>query len=171
MKPALWQRLDIWARGLMPFGLTLVLVLISVLPTHVPGLSRIMPLLGLMAIYHWAVNGPQLMPLYAVFLIGLLQDSLSGGPLGVHIIIYLIVYGGVSAQRRFLVGKSFAVIWLGFALVAAGASIAGWGLVSLYHVSFVDPGAAAVQYLLSLGVFPLLAWVFMRWQQAFLTQA
>ncbi|MBL6932848.1 MAG: rod shape-determining protein MreD [Rhodospirillales bacterium] len=169
MKPVFWSRLDTTARRLTPFGLTVLLVLINVLPLQMPGFARVMPLLPLMSIYLWAVHHPNLMPAYAVFLIGLLQDTLTGTPLGVNVMAYLIVYGTVVWQRRFLVGKSFAVIWVGFSLVGAGAMVITWLLISSYHSVLASPDAMAFQYLLSLGVFPLLSWLFMRWQQAFLS--
>jgi len=170
MKPIFWSRLDITARRLTPFGLTVLLVLINVLPLHVPGFARVMPMLPLMSIYLWAVHNPNLMPAYAVFVIGLLQDILTGTPLGVNVLIYLFVYGAVIWQRRFLAGKSFAVIWVGFTLVGAGAVVVGWAVISIYYTILAEPNAMAFQYLLSLGIFPLMAWVFMRWQRAFLGQ-
>jgi rod shape-determining protein MreD len=170
MKPAFWARLDIIARCFTPFGLTVLLVLINVLPLQVPSLSRVMPLFPLMSIYIWAVHHPNLMPAYAIFLIGFLQDTLLGTPIGLHILTYLMAYGTVVWQRRFLAGKTFSVIWVGFSLVAAGATVANWLLISLFYVEFIQPEALAYQYLISLGVFPLLSWFFMRWQFVFLSE-
>lgn len=168
MKPVFWTRMDTTARRLTPFALTVLLVLINVLPLHVPGFARVMPILPLMSVYLWAVHHPNLMPAYAVFIVGLLQDILTGAPLGVNVLAYLVVYGLVVWQRRFLVGKSFAVIWVGFSLVGLGAMVVSWMLVSVFHSVLAEPEAMAFQYLLSLGVFPLLSWLFMRWQQTFL---
>lgn len=170
MKPVLWSRLDLIARCITPFGLTILLVLINILPLQVPGLSRVMPLFPLMAIYLWAIHHPELMPSYAVFLVGFLQDTLIGTPIGLHIMTYLVVYGIVVWQRRFLAGKPFPVIWVGFSLVAAGATAANWFLVSLFYFTVIQPEALAYQYFLSLGAFPLLSWFFMRWQLAFLSE-
>lgn len=170
MKPAFWSRMDLAARRLTPFGLTIFLVLLSVMPLQVPGLARVMPLLPLMSIYLLAVHHPNLMPAYAVFLIGLLQDILSGAPMGVYVLTYLVVYATVVRQRRFLAGKSFAVIWVGFTMVAAYGVAIVWALVSAYNSVLVKPDAMIYQYLVSLGVFPLLAWLFLRWQRAFLGQ-
>ena len=170
MKRALWTRLDIIARCLTPFGLTVMLVLINVLPLQVPGLSRVMPLFPLMSIYLWAVHHPKLMPAYAVFLIGFLQDALIGTPIGLHILTCLMVYGTVAWQRRFLAEKPFIVIWVGFSLVAAGATVASWLLVSIYYLEFLQIEALAYQYLLSVGTFPLLSWLFIRWKLAFLSE-
>lgn len=170
MKPSPWHRVDALARHLTPFGLTLALVILGVLPLHVPGYERVVPLLPLMAVYHWSVHRPELLPAYAVFAIGLLQDSLGGAPIGVNAVVYLCVYGVVLSQRRFFVGKSFVIVWLGFAVVGAGAVGLSWLLVSAFNMTLVEPRAAVFQYLVTLGGFPLLAWAFLGWQRAFLGQ-
>ena len=168
MKPSFWQRLDTMSRQSTPFVLTLILVVAGAVPLHIPGFARVAPLLSLMAVYHWAVYRPELLPAFAVFLIGLLQDTLSGTPVGVNAMVYLGVYGIVVSQSRFFTGKSFVIIWLGFALVAGVAELARWVLVSAYYVTLVEPRAVIVQYILTLGIFPFLAWVLLRWQQTFL---
>ncbi len=164
MKLTVAQRLDIYLRNSLPVMVTLLLVLINVIPLHIPGLSRIVPILPLMAVYQWAVYRPNLMPPLAVFFIGLMYDILSGAPLGVNAVVFLVVYGIVAYQQRFFTGKSFLVIWMGFGIVAFGASILSWLLVSILSASIVEPRAAIFQYLLNFGFFPLLAWIFLRWQ-------
>ena len=168
MKPSFWQRLDALARNLSPFGLTLMLALFSVLPLHIPGFSRVAPLLAVMAIYHWTIYRPDLLPAGSVFLIGLLQDVLTGVPVGVNALVFLGIYGVVLTQRQFFASKPFVIVWLGFALIAAGAEVMTWTLISIYHATLIDPRAIAFQYLVNLGFFPVLAWIFTRWQQAFL---
>lgn len=170
MNPPVLLQLDVMARRLMPFGLTVILVVLGSVPLHIPEYARVAPMLPLMAVYHWAIFRPDTMPAYAVFIIGLMQDALMGMPIGVNALVYLAVYGIVLSQRRFFFGKSFAVLWMGFVVVAAGASLAGWVLVSGFYATLVEPRAVFFQYLMSVGVFPLLAWIFLRWQQAFLAQ-
>ncbi len=170
MKTNIWYRLDILTRLLTPFLLTLSLVLLNIVPLRIPGFSNVVPLLPLMAVYHWAVYRSELLPAFAVFLIGMLQDIFSGSPIGVNTLVFLLVYGVVLWQHRFLYGKSFAVIWLGFGIVSAGAFILIWALISLWNLSVLEPRAIAFQYLLTVGVFPALAWIFMRWQQFIIRQ-
>jgi rod shape-determining protein MreD len=170
MKPSLWQRLDVLARQLTPFGITFALVIINAVPLHVPALSRVIPVLPLMAIYHWGIFRPNLMPMIAVFGIGLFHDLIAGYPLGVHALVFVTVNGVVISQRRFIVGKTFAIYWLGFALAALGAGVETWLAMSILNMSLVEPTGAASQYLLTVGMFPPLAWLLMRWQQAFLKQ-
>jgi rod shape-determining protein MreD len=168
MNPAFWQQLDVLARKLTPFGLAFVLTILSIIPLPFEGYARVAPLLPLMAVYHWGIYRPQLFPAYAAFLIGLLEDSLSGTPMGENALVYLLIYGLVISQRTFFVGKSFAIYWLGFAFVVAGAMMASWILISLFHATPVGGEAVFFQFLLTLGCFPLVAWFFMRWQRAFL---
>lgn len=168
MKPSFAQRLDSLARRLTPFALTILLVLVNAVPLHLAGGARVAPVLPLIAVYHWAVYKPELMPAIAVFAVGVLHDVLGGGFLGVHAAVLLAAYGVVSAQARFFVGKTFAVVWLGFVLVAAGAALFSWILVSVLHLALIDPRALLYQYVLTIGIFPLVAWLLLRWQRAVL---
>ncbi|NQU60425.1 MAG: rod shape-determining protein MreD [Rhodospirillales bacterium] len=170
MTPGLWQRMDLLARQLTPVMLTLVLVIINVIPLHIPGFSRVAPLLPLMAIYHWAIYRPHLLPAYAVFLIGILQDILTGTPIGVNAFVFLLAYGAVLSQKSFFLGKSFFILWLGFSLIAAVAAVISWMAISLLNVTLVEPKTVVFQYLMTLGFFPAVAWAFLRWQRAFLRQ-
>jgi len=171
MTSGLWQRMDLLARQLTPSILTLALVILNAVPLHLPELSRIAPLLPLMAIYHWAIFRPRLLPASVVFLTGVLQDVLGGTPVGVNALVFLAVYGAVLSQKRFLTGKSFAILWLGFALIAAGAMVLSWVVVSVLSVTLVEPRTVIFQYLLTLGLFPAVAWLLLLWQRAFLRQA
>ena len=168
MRQTVWQRLDAVARNLTPFGLTLVLVILSVVPLHLPNFQQVAPGLALMAVYHWAIYRPNLLPASVVFLIGVLQDALMGLPIGVSALVFLTVYGVVLSQRRFFAGKSFVIVWLGFALVAAGAAFLSWLLVSAFNTTFLNPEAALYRYVVTIGAFPLLARIFLRWQRTFL---
>ncbi|WP_417822071.1 rod shape-determining protein MreD [Terasakiella sp.] len=168
MKPGFWQRLDLWARNISPVGLSVVLILLSVIPTHIPGYGSIVPQLALMGIFHWTVFRPDLLPIIAVFAIGILQDALSGAPMGLNTIVYLTVFGVVLGQRRFFLGKTFWVEWLGFSIIAAGAALQAWLLLSAYHVHVLIPGPIFFQYLMTIGFYPLLAWLMGRWQRTIL---
>lgn len=171
MRSSLWGKVDIAARRLTPFGLTVVLVLISALPLHIPGFVSVAPLLPMIGIYYWVIYRPDLMPVAAVFIIGILYDALSGTPMGVSAAIFVILHGIISSQRRFFAGKSFLIVWLGFFLVSAGALLATWLLVSAFYGKLVISKALIFQYLITLGCFPLLSWALLRWQRAFLRQA
>jgi rod shape-determining protein MreD len=165
---AFWQRIDQSARSVTPFLLSLALVVLSVVPMPLPGFAPVVPTFAMMSIYHWAIYRPNLMPLSAVFVIGVLYDLLTGAPAGLSAVVFLTVYGVALTQRRFIAGKSFLIYWFGFAIVALGAAVEGWLLVSLWDLTLLDFRAVWFQYLVSIGVFPLIAWIFMKWQQSLL---
>ncbi|MEK9671702.1 MAG: rod shape-determining protein MreD [Rhodospirillaceae bacterium] len=170
MRPTFWQRLDNLARNLTPLGLTFLLVILNVVPTHIPGLARVLPILPLISIFYWSIHRPHLMPAVAVFMIGLAQDALTGAPLGLHTLIFLIVQCVLLYQHRFFMGKSFTVHWVGFVLVGGGASALAWVLLSAYHTTIFSGQAILCQFVMTFAAFPLLAFFFSRWQQAFLRQ-
>ena len=164
MRRDIWLRIDVLSRQLTPFLLTLFFVVLGVVSVQAPGWARVAPLLSLMAIYHWAVYRLDLMPGYAVFFIGFVQDALSGTPIGLMTLVYLGVYGVIVSQQRYLIGKPFSIVWLGFALVSAGAMGLAWALYSFLAGALVEPRALCYQYLLGTALYPVLARFLLAWQ-------
>lgn len=157
---ALWVRFDRFSRNLLPLAMTFCLVMLSALPLPIPGYALVVPLFSLCAVYFWAINQPRSMPPVAIFVLGLLQDSLSGAPFGLHAVMLLLTYGMVVSQRSFFFGKSFGVMWWGFMLVALISVAAAWLFASAVSWHVVRPGPAGFQFLLTLALYPLAA-VFM----------
>ena len=157
-------------RNLSPFVVTMFLVILNAVPLPVPGYAVTTPVLALMAVYHWSVFRPDLMPAAAVFVIGLLHDALSGPPMGINALALLLVHGIMISQRRFFIGKSFLVLWWGFILVALGASLVTWTLTSLVFGAIVPPTPVVAQAVLTIILYPCLSWVLVRVQRAFLSK-
>lgn len=168
MRPTFWQRVDITVRHQIPVLVTLLLLLVAVVPTHVPGLVRIGPMLTLISVYFWAVHRPDLMGYGTVFAIGLLDDLLSGTPLGVGPLTLLLVQGVVVSQYKFFYGKAFVVIWWAFVVVAAGATLVKWLSVSAIYGTALGADAALTAYLMTVAFYPPVAWLLARTQMAFL---
>jgi rod shape-determining protein MreD len=162
-----WHRLDVVARSISPFFVTLLLVLFALLPLHIADLSPIVPALSLIGVFFWSVHRPDLMPIWAVFLIGLVQDVLTGGIIGPGIIGLLVAHALVVWQHRFFLAASFAVIWFAFMLVAAAALAVTWLLTCVAMVTLLDPDPVFFQYLVTLAFYPCLAWAFLRGQRLF----
>lgn len=168
MKTSVWVRMDTWVRHLVPFGITLALMLLTVVPTRIPGFAAVAPMLPLMGVYYWAIYRPDLLPAWAAFLIGLLYDIIGGTPLGVNALVMLLVQGTAASQRKFFLGKSFAVAWWAFGLLTGGAVGLAWLLVSFLIGRTIDPAPVIFEYLLTLSVFPVLTWTLARTQLALL---
>jgi rod shape-determining protein MreD len=171
MSVPFWHRLDQLARRFFPFALTLALLLASLVPVPLPAYSSVTPSFMVMAIYFWSLHRPDLMPPSAVFAIGLLQDILTGGIIGVSPIVLLALSFATASQRRFLGGALFVTVWAGFVVNAAAAAILTWGLNTLAAGAMFDPRPALFQYLLTVGLYPSLGWVLARAQRAVLRPA
>lgn len=132
------------------------MVLVNVAPSRVPGFSEIAPSLPIIGVFYWTIYRPDLMPAWAALLIGTLIDVLGGTPLGINALILLMIRGIVSAQRRFFLANSFPMAWGSFALIAAGALGGSWLLFSLLQGQASEPQILLWQYVVMMGIFPLM---------------
>ena len=162
MKISTWQNFDLAARKLTPFLLSLVLVIMNLVPLHLPGYAPISPTFALMAIYYWALHRPSLLPSGAVFIIGLLQDLMSGEPVGQNAGIFVIVYIIAVSQARFFYGKSFFVVWWGFMIVSFGVTCLKWLIAALFASQFLQPEPAAYECAMNVAAYPIFGWLFVQ---------
>ncbi|MEL7028138.1 MAG: rod shape-determining protein MreD [Pseudomonadota bacterium] len=103
------------------------------------------PLIPLIVVFFWTLYEPPALPAFSVFAIGLAQDLMTGSPVGLWAMGYLIVYAAVLSQRQFLVGRSFAATWVGFISAALLAGAVIWIGVSLIYGAFVGFGPLLLQ--------------------------
>jgi rod shape-determining protein MreD len=166
-----WQRLDSIVRHLAPFATTVLLVVLNAIPLPIPDYRTIVPLVPLMAIFYWAMYRPDLMPVLAVFFIGLLEDVLTGAPLGQNAFVFLATHGIVRGQSRFILGHGFFVVWAVFVMIVAGAGGVSWLVATFLYRGVVPPAPAVAQLALTLAMFPCVAWLLLKVQRAFLVRS
>ena len=163
------QYMDGAARRVVPLGLTLVLMLFALTPTYVPGLSDVTPMFTLMCIYFWSIYRPDLLGYGAAFGVGVFEDLLMGTPLGSGALVLLLCQGIVVHQQKFFNSKPFVVTWMAFAVVALGAALVRWFCVGIVASSGFTPlGTLLITYLISVAVYPLVAWLLARAQMRLL---
>lgn len=163
MNPAdsgLLHRLDAAARAAVPTLTALALIVAGVVPLRLPEFAAVVPWFALMAVYYWTMYRAELMPAPAVFAIGVFQDLLSGGPFGVNAFVLLLTHGAVMTQRRVLMRRPFSLGWLGFVAIALMGFALTWLAMALLNLTLIDPRAAMVQYVLTVLLYPPIAWVF-----------
>ena len=162
MKSAVWQHVDLAARKLTPFLLSLVLVVLNLVPLQLPGYAVISPNFALMAVYYWALHRPSLLPSGAVFLVGLLQDFLSGGFIGQNAAILMVVYIIAVSQARFFYGKSFFVVWWGFMVVSLGVAALEWTVATIFAGRLLAPEPALYECAMNVAAYPIFGWLFVQ---------
>ncbi|WP_138380535.1 rod shape-determining protein MreD [Luteithermobacter gelatinilyticus] len=146
-------------RGILPVGTVLLLAIVMVLPYKIPYFVNLMPFLTLIAVYYWTVVRPELLPVSAVFLVGLVQDILSGGPLGMMALLLLLVRQFVLLQGRNFLERDFLFNWLIFMLISLAFGAVSWALASLYYKAVLNFWNALGQSLLTIALFPVITWV------------
>lgn len=141
---------------IVPGTTTILFALLSLLPFHVPSFGSIAPGLALMAVFHWTIYRPDLLPLSVIFFTGLLLDLLNGTPyVGLSALVLLLVRTAVLSQRRMFIHRPFSVVWLGFLGVAVGALAFEWAFVSLMQVQLLIPRPFVFQTLVTAACFPI----------------
>jgi rod shape-determining protein MreD len=91
------------------------------------------PLLVLMPLYFWALVRPDLMSPFWAFVLGVLEDLLSGGPPGVWALSFLAVYFMIERQRDVLAGLAGIGALMGFAAAALIACGSASAIVTIYY--------------------------------------
>jgi rod shape-determining protein MreD len=170
MNPTLWQRMDLVARRFVPVGLTLLLMLFAQTPTHLPGLARATPMYGLAAVYFWSIYRPNLMGYGAGFGLGLLEDLLTDAPIGIDSLVLLACQYVVFHQQKFFNAKPFGVMWAAFAVLAVGAGLLKWLLIGLISTAFTRFGDVTMSVLLTVAIYPIVAWLLAKAQMKLLVQ-
>lgn len=141
---------------MVPGTTTMLFVLLSLLPFHVPSFGSIAPAFALMAVFHWSVYRPDLLPPTIVFIAGLLLDLLNGTPyVGLSALVLLLVRTGVLSQRQVFSHRPFSILWLGFFGAAVGAFTLEWAFVSLMQVQALPPRPFIFQTLITTACFPI----------------
>lgn len=101
--------------------------LVYAAPVGVAGFHPPMPWLPLLPVFFWGLLRPDLMHAVAAFVVGLFQDLVSGGPLGVWALTYLVAFAAIAPQRDALAGQSSTAVWIGFAMFVALAAVTAYG--------------------------------------------
>lgn len=153
--------------AILPFGLTVILVLYSLTPSNLPGFSEIAPMYSLVAVYFWTLYRPEQFGYILAFSIGMLEDVLTGMPIGITALTLLLAQWLVFNQQMFFHGKSFIITWYAFFIVCAGAFFIKWFFINFIQGSgFSGDGNIVVSYLMTIVVYPVIAWLFSKIQLA-----
>jgi rod shape-determining protein MreD len=150
----------------IPLLCGLIGVLLSCMPVSLTGGMVPPPLLGFMPVYFWCLVRPDLMPPAAAFAVGLAQDLLTGGPVGLWTASFIASYAFVDRQRDSFAGLAGIGAILGFALamliVSGAAYVIAW--VYFWHAPPMTPLLlqVVVSVLCYIPVLPVLHWVQQR---------
>jgi len=165
-----WQRVDKWSRSSIPVGFTLFLLIVGLLPWHLPELGTVGISLVIISVYYWGLRKPHLMTPWAVLCIGLIGDLLGVTPMGVGTVSLLCLYALIRSQARALRNMPFLIVWGTFILMAGVTILLSWILTAAMDVHFPDIKPALILYLFDIICYPPLSYVFDRLQRSLLPE-
>jgi rod shape-determining protein MreD len=143
--------------ALLPLILALALVVLVNLPVSLTGRLFPAPILALAAVYYWVLVRPDLMPPGAVFIVGLLEDVLSGGPPGLWAAGFLAAYFVADRQRETLAGLSGIGAILGFAGSMLFAALTAYGLAFAVYWRSPPVAPLLLETIITVLFYPLVA--------------
>lgn len=159
-------RVDNFAARLLPVATMLLATAISIQPAPIPGYAALAPAFSLMVVYHWTIYRPDLLPPLALFLIGVVQDLLSGAPVGTTALVLLLTRAVVLRHRRHFVNRPFPFVWAGFTMLTGGAMLLLWTLHCLLDGLLSDFRGTVFRAVLTISVFPAASFFLGRTQRA-----
>ena len=157
MKESFAEFIKIYLKGMIPFFMTLVLMLLNFLPTHIPFSHFLRPDISMICIYFWVLYRSDLFGLVSVIILGVASDSLSGTPFGINLFVFLLTYVLTLTYWSYVYAKSFLISWVGFALVLASGLICKWLLLSVYYKTFLLLSHIGLTFMVTLLIYPLIA--------------
>ncbi len=152
--------------NVLPILTTILAALLSLEPLHLDRYAALTPAFTLMAAYHWTIYRPDWLPAPLLFLIGTIQDLLSGGLLGVTAVTLLLARAIVLPHRHYFVDRPFPFIWAGFTLLTGGAMLFSWTLHSLLAAELLELRGPVLRAVLTISVFPIVSFLLTRSQRA-----
>lgn len=101
-------------------------------------LDNVHAVLFLVPLFYWVIHNPSMMPLWFVFLGGLMIDFSVGSLLGLHafgLIVYFIILYRV---RRIILSQPFLYHVLIFIVSAIAFEVLRWGVISVLQMDMLD---------------------------------
>lgn len=136
--------------------LALLGLLITFVPLKLTGIHQIMPSLEILILFYWAIYRPNLLPIWFLFILGIIADSVMGTPLGASALTYIILYSILKKYRRLLGVETFMIIWGMCMAIMLPTILAKWFFISLFMGRFELSEALIFQWLLTIITYPVI---------------
>jgi len=136
-----------------PILTCIVAVILTAVPLGFRDGIWVTPAFPLICFFYWSLHRPELLHPIAISLIGFFQDVLSGGPIMMWALVYLVLYSLIQGQRSLLAGRAMTTLLVVFVPVAFGALGLAWLLASMYYSSFISPAATFSQIITTIVLF------------------
>lgn len=144
----------------IPMMLTVMLMAAYLVPKHITSLAGIVPLMHMIAIFYWAMADIRNMPYWFVFLAGVLIDVLTGLPLGISSLLYVIFVMFLRMQRKFVHKEGFFANWAFFGALLMVICGIQWLLITSLGDTNHSLFPLFIQWLITVCCYPIFSRMF-----------
>lgn len=159
MRDDLKENIKLTGQRLIPFFFSLLFILFNYIQANLGYSNILRPEMGVICVFYWVLNRPDLFNMFTVFFLGFVSDIMSAVPLGTNIISYLVVYLFLNNMSSFFINKPFNGIWTGFAIIAILVEILKTLIVSVYYAKFIPTGHMFFTVLFTIACYPLISFI------------
>ena len=131
MKPPFLKSLPIYI-------CSFVLLILSMQSVSFVFLDNVHAVMFLIPLFYWIVHNPVMMPLWFVFLGGLMIDFSVGSPLGLHAFGFVVYFILLYRVRRIILSQPFLYHFLIFIISAIIFELLRWGVLSVIEFGLAD---------------------------------
>lgn len=146
---ALWKMM-------LPSLFIVVLSILLAAPFRFPGQSELQTGLILGTVWFWTLYRPASMPIALLFISGVIVELFVATPPGLLLLWMLVVYGVAHTIRFHFAQSGFFRYWGIYAVTVLIGVFLEWCLLSVRAMTVLSPLAIVFQWILSIGVYPLL---------------
>ena len=161
MRKPVERRTAYWAAAACVLSVFAALV-IQAAPTRLLDGVNLMPTWPLIAIFLWSGLRPHFMPPIVVFSIGLVQDLLTGAPMGVWALSYLVAMAVFRFRGEDGMPRDLPPILLRFGGTLLLAHAIAYGAGSWALGQFADIRPLIIEATATILMFPLIAYLALR---------
>lgn len=129
--------------------IAILLVIFNVSDIRIAGLSNIIPLFDLMAVFYFGIF-KNTFSIWFIFLLGVWNDALNGNPLGTTALCYILLIKLFSLLNgRMMIRENFKQIWQQFIGFSFLFLLMKWIILSVFNGSPYSVITPVVQLILS----------------------
>lgn len=154
-------------RALPALSLFLLMLLPHAASAQGSRLIQVLPPFAMIAVVYWAVEHPRRLGLKSVFLFAVLQDVITGAPLGLSALVWLSLCALAAKARKDVREQGFIVLWVFAAVALLSAQILSWLLLSFYTQMLFPLSPVLLQWCLGVLFYPALHAMFLALEKRF----
>ena len=127
----------------------ILFVIFNVSDIRIAGLSDLVPLFDLMAVFYFAVFR-NVFAVWFIFLMGIWNDALNGNPLGTTALCYIVLTKFFALlNHKLMIRENFKQIWQQFISFCFCFLLMKWLILSVFNGEFYSITTVLVQLVLS----------------------